>query len=269
MREPTVCTPKHLPLSSHAAAVRRALEINPANAVQRRSTWRTPVGRVGGRARLAILVGRRWPAAGVRLTVSFLDGPSAELRKRIILHMNAWTKTANVGFTETKGKGQVRISRVASPPDMAGYWSYIGTEILHIHANEPTMNLESFTMTTPEREFHRVVRHETGHTLGFEHEHMRRALVAKIDREKAFKYFDRTEGWSRQEVEEQVLTPLEESSIMGTARSDAHSIMCYQIPGSITKNGKPIVGGKDIDAMDYAFAASMYPKTVKAKHARR
>jgi hypothetical protein len=38
--------------------------------------------------------------------------------------------------------------------------------------------------------------------------------------------------------------------------------MCYQLPGSITKNGKPIVGGSDIDPQDYKFAASIYPKQV-------
>ena len=104
-----------------------------------------------------------------------------------------------------------------------------------------------------------LVRHETGHTLGFPHEHMRRSLVAKIDAAKAIKYFGDTQGWSPDEVRAQVLTPLEESSIMGTLRSDQRSIMCYEIPGEITKSGKPIIGGLDIDKQDYAFAAKIYP----------
>jgi hypothetical protein len=37
--------------------------------------------------------------------------------------------------------------------------------------------------------------------------------------------------------------------------------MCYQIPASITKSGKPIIGGLDIDTSDFAFAAKIYPKT--------
>jgi hypothetical protein len=36
--------------------------------------------------------------------------------------------------------------------------------------------------------------------------------------------------------------------------------MCYQIPGEITKNGRPIKGGIDIDESDYAFAGRLYPK---------
>ena len=39
--------------------------------------------------------------------------------------------------------------------------------------------------------------------------------------------------------------------------------MCYQIPGNLTKDHKPIVGGVDIDNMDYAFAKSIYPKNVQ------
>jgi len=122
------------------------------------------------------------------------------------------------------------------------------------------MNLESFTMQTPESEFHRVVRHETGHTLGFPHEHMRRELVNKIDAAKAIAYFGATQGWTPDEVRQQVLTPIEDASLLGTPHADPHSIMCYQIPGTITKDGKPIVGGLDIDKKDYAFAASIYPK---------
>ena len=120
-------------------------------------------------------------------------------------------------------------------------------------------------MATPEAEFRRVVRHEAGHTLGFEHEHMRAALVRKIDRRKAFAYFDRTQGWTREEVEEQVLTPLKQASIMGTAESDPLSVMCYQIPAAITKDGKAIRGGKDINPKDFAFAAAIYPKRTRVK----
>ena len=117
-------------------------------------------------------------------------------------------------------------------------------------------------MAMSESEFHRVVRHETGHTLGFPHEHMRRELVQLIDEAKAIAFFGQTQGWSPEEVRQQVLTPLEESSLLGTAHADPHSIMCYQIPGSITKTGQPIIGGTDIDKRDYAFAASIYPKNI-------
>ena len=62
---------------------------------------------------------------------------------------------------------------------------------------------------------------------------------------------------------EQVLTPLAERSIIGTTEADPISIMCYQIPGEITKSGKPILGGRDINAKDYRFAGAIYPKKVR------
>jgi len=261
MGDVIVCTPKQLPREIRVAAAQRAIEINPLNqpspAIAARALG---AGDAMGRERLALVVANRWPTSGIKLTVGFLDNPPADLQARILLHMNAWGKTANVEFVASSTDPKVRISRLDHPPEMSGYWSYVGTEILSIPKNEPTLNLEAFTMNTPESEFHRVVRHETGHTLGFPHEHMRRELIAKIDPDKAIEYFGRTQGWSADEVRQQVLTPLEDSSLLETRHADPHSIMCYQIPGSLTKDGKPIVGGLDIDKKDYVFAASCYPK---------
>jgi hypothetical protein len=103
---------------------------------------------------------------------------------------------------------------------------------------------------------------------------MRRALVNLIDPEKAIAFFGQNQGWDPAMVRRQVLTPLEESSLLGTAQSDPKSIMCYQIPGTITKNGKPIVGGPDIDKWDFGFMATIYPKikpsvAVKTKRSAR
>jgi hypothetical protein len=56
------------------------------------------------------------------------------------------------------------------------------------------MNLQGFTMNTLESEFRRVVRHETGHTLGFPHEHLRRQIVDNIDPDRAYAYFKQVQG---------------------------------------------------------------------------
>jgi len=262
MPDPIVCTPKMLPRDKWLAAAKKAVDINPMN--------HAPVARlslvipnfVARPEHLAVLVTKYWQNKSVSLTVGFMDNPEAALRKRILLHMNAWNKTANVKFVESKTSPQVRIAREAD-----GYWSYLGTDVLSIAANQQTMNLEAFTMQTPESEFHRVVRHETGHTMGFPHEHMRRQLVAKIDEQKAIEYFGRTQGWDPQTVREQVLTPIEDSQLLATPNADPNSIMCYQIPGVITKDGKPIIGGKDIDASDFSFAGKLYPKSSAKKKA--
>lgn len=246
------CTPKRLPDALFDAAIEDEIKGGGKHAA------RLNGARVEGtgRASLSLLRSVRWKASkGVKLTVGFFDSPQQALRDRIISHMNAWAKTANVQFTETKGQAQVRI---AFEPD--GYWSYLGTDVLRIPKDEQTMNLEAFTMATPDSEFFRVVRHETGHTLGFPHEHMRADLVKLIDEQKAIAFYMANQGWTAEEVRAQVLTPIEAGSLIGTPRTDGDSIMCYQIPGSITKDGKPIPGGTDIDELDYEFAGAVYPK---------
>jgi len=258
--ERMACTPKSLPRSKWVAAADHACNVNPANRPPIERLVRVMRGFTANKQRLAVSVKKYWGAGGVKLTVGFLDTPPTDLRKRILLHMNAWSKYANVAFTESRVDPDVRISRQGG--EDGGYWSYVGTDIHHIPDGQPTMNLEAFTMQTPESEFVRVIRHETGHTLGFPHEHMRQELISKIDREKAIKHFMATQGWSRAEVIAQVLTPISAGSLWGTAHADGRSIMCYQIPGTITKNGQPIPGGRDIDKEDADFAALIYPKKV-------
>src|SRR5690348_6050836 len=97
---PIICRPRSLPASLMAAAARRAVAINPANAADHRVIERTPTGRRGGKRRLAVLKARRWPVTGVKLSVQFLDTPPKDLRARILSHMNAWGTRTNVVFTE-------------------------------------------------------------------------------------------------------------------------------------------------------------------------
>src|SRR5664279_1729563 len=180
------CRLKRLPKNMLVQAAQTATRINPVNYPRMDRLAGVMKGFRASPQRIAVMTTSYWGAAGVKLTVGFLDNPPADLRKHILLHMNAWNQDANVQFVTSNTDPQVRISRVGGKD--GGYWSYVGTEIVHIPKDEATMNLEEFTMDTPESEFHRVVRHETGHTLGFPHEHMRRALVEKIDRKKAVDY---------------------------------------------------------------------------------
>lgn len=252
---PETCTIKTLPPELWAPAAQKAIEVNPANALPVNDLAAALPGAVLPPEHLALLTPKRWPASGVRLTVGFLDNPPADLRARLLSHMNSWGQFGNVRFVESSSSPQVRIARAAGD----GYWSYIGTDILSIPANQPTMNLDSFSMTTADSEFHRVVRHETGHTLGFPHEHTRSQIVNRIDREKAIAYFMATQGWSRDQVIAQVLTPLDNSALIATAQADIQSIMCYWLPASIMKDGVAVTGGTDIDQMDAQFAAQVYP----------
>jgi len=256
MPDQIVCTPRYLPLEQWPAAAEKAIAINPANRPQAEQLARVLPSFAPTKEFIAALTTKYWHSGKVNLTVTFLDINDPSLRSKILQHMNAWSASASVAFTEAQSGGQVRIATTAGD----GYWSYIGTDIFSIASDQPTMTLDSFSLDTPDSEYHRVVRHKTGHTMGFIHEHMRQALVDLIDPAKAYEYFLETQGCNQAVVDQQVLTPIEESSLTGTTPPDPDSIMCYQIPGSITKNGQPIVGGLDIDPTDYAFAAKLYPK---------
>lgn len=250
----TGCSVKQLPARLVYQAAELAARLNPANAPVIGRSAAVGDGALPTPLAAAVVTSKYWGPAPRRLMVSFMDSPSAELRRRIMLHLNAWTKTGCVEFVETQATGQVRIARGAG-----GYWSYLGTDVLLIPTNRPTMNLQGFSESMPETEFMRVVRHEAGHTLGMPHEHMRKALVDRIDGQKAYEYFLKTQGWDKTTVDQQVLTPLDEATLMFTP-VDQDSIMCYQLPGSITKDGKPIRGGVDINPTDYAFVGKIYPK---------
>ncbi len=249
------CTLKQLPEDQHIEAAKTAISVNPAN---------KPMVTVGDEVltpkRLAALTSKLWPASGITLGVYFMDTSDPSLKSRILSHANAWGEWANVKFLEASAAlGQVRLARTPGQ----GYYSYLGVDILHVPANEQTLNLDSFSMNTPESEYNRVVKHEFGHTLALVHEHLRQSVIDLLDPAKTIADFEATQGWSRQEVIDQVLTPVPESQLTANA-PDIHSIMCYMISSRDTKNGVAIPGGTDIDDFDKQLIAKLYPLPIIA-----
>jgi Astacin (Peptidase family M12A) len=227
------CRIKPVPAEAVFSAAETARQINPVNAPAFDALRIAAPDAVIAPEHLAILTSRYWGSQGVHLTVSFLDDAEQELQERILSHMNAWQQFCNATFELVASGGDVRIARVAD-----GYWSYLGTDISTIPADEPTMNLEAFSMDTPEGEYHRVVRHETGHTLGFPHEHRREEIVNRIDHDKAIAFFgEPPNNWSAQMVTQQVLTPIAKSALKETDLADERSIMSYALPAEIMKDG--------------------------------
>lgn len=255
------CSIRVLPEEQWESAAAIAADHNPANGPMLQM-MRAGAGTGLSPAHQAIVSAKYWGARGVNLTVSFLDDPEPDLRTEILKHMNAWATYANVQFHEVPSGGQVRIARFTPAPD-DGFWSFLGTDILSIPLDQPTMNLQDFDLIrTPESEFFRVIRHETGHTLGFPHEHMLDGIIKNIDPNKAIAYFQQKAhgGWKPDVTTAQVLTPLANSALIRTAAPDPTSIMCYQLPAEIMKNNEAVPGGRDINARDGAFAAKLYPK---------
>jgi hypothetical protein len=258
MTDAPCCIPRRLPDHLVEPAAARAVlirvenhpEVGPATGPLRRT-----LDGPAHPSRVAFMTTKYWGIGGVDLTVGFLDDAPADLQARILSHANAWGLRANVRFRLTNTDPQIRITRTPGE----GYYSYLGTDCLTIPADQNTMNLDSFTMQTPDSEFFRVVRHEFGHTIGAPHEHQRAEEVARLDRRKVIQLYRTTQGWSVKEIEQQVLTPLDDSNFLFATPADEKSIMCYDVPGSVTLDGRPIVGGFDINDNDYDAAAIIYP----------
>src|SRR5205823_5167046 len=86
------CILKVLPQELWAEAAQRAVHVNPANALPVRNFAMALPNTVIPPEHLALLTGKRWPASGVQLTVGFIDAPPADLRARLLSHMNAWSQ---------------------------------------------------------------------------------------------------------------------------------------------------------------------------------
>lgn len=251
---PPPCRIMTLPDELLIQAARIAVEIDPRNAPasqQAATVLPFDTRDILNPQSIAALTSKTWGARPRVLSVSFLDGGPTGLKSRILSHMNAWD--CGITFALTDGQGEVRITRSGS-----GYWSYLGTDILSVSPGQPTMNLQGFTESTSEAEYRRVVRHETGHTLSFPHEHLRRTFVDRIDRQRAYAYFWEWQRWSPSEVDNNVLTPVEESALI-PGDPESTSIMTYPLPGAIMVDGIAIPGGMDLTAKDLAFVDRIYP----------
>ncbi|KAL0058792.1 hypothetical protein AAF712_014499 [Marasmius tenuissimus] len=139
-------------------------------------------------------------------------------------------------------------------------WSYIGTQILEqTKPQQPTMNIAvSPDLSNPD--FVTTLLHETGHTLGFTHEHFRPGLIERIDEKEAIAYY-KTMGWTEDQTKRNVLKPLSPTHEYDLSyEMDIHSIMCYAIPNRILKDGSgDIPGGQDLSEYDKKHAAKVYP----------
>jgi hypothetical protein len=96
------CTIKVLPPELHIPAAKRAIEINPQNAPAMDQLRMAAPDAIIEPAHLALLTAKYWGIGGVHLTVGFLDNPAADLKAKILSHMNAWGAGATSGLSKVR-----------------------------------------------------------------------------------------------------------------------------------------------------------------------
>lgn len=265
MTEIKMCHDAVAPAELRLRAARIALLENPANAVPA-----VPMAQFGAALEVptplaaVMLTGKRWKP-GRTISISFLDGDYA-LHKRVRYYANKWLDCANLKFNWISGRseaGEVRITFARG-----GSWSYLGTDALVIPRPRPTMAFGWIDAGSGADEVRRVVLHEFGHMLGLGHEQAHPEVAIPWDKDAAYAYYARTNGWSRSEVDAQVFQRYAVGQT-NFSKYDRRSIMGYAISNELTIGDFEVPWNTKRSKTDRAFVRTQYPFTGASGRARQ
>lgn len=221
---------------------------------------------------------KMWPMDST-LVICFRDG-TQKARARIARMASEWTQyvglrldfgdMASPRACSGKNTEEIKVDFYTSGPN-AGHWSYIGVDSRQFAHSLNLAGFGSDALPVPEPEYRRIVLHEFGHALGFEHEHQSPAAhcEAEFDKDKLKAWANRMQ-WNAQDVQTN-LADLQPSTSRVFTRHDTKSIMHYSLPEELFRGGKTNKCWVDTNASlsegDKAFAAQMYPQRVATRGA--
>lgn len=194
---------------------------------------------------------------GENVRIKFLNG-DATLQSRVMAVANQWMQDANVHYSYVGAWEEADVRIAFRWNGDGGSWSYVGTYCRRIPSANPTMNFGWFDAFTSDDEIRRVTLHEFGHALGLGHEHQSPAGGIQWNRPAVYDFYARTQGWSQQDVDQQVLNRASSTTTNFTS-FDPESIMLYSFPASLTTNGVGTPFNTLLSNTDRAFVRQTYP----------
>lgn len=182
------------------------------------------------------------------VAVCFLDGVP-ELNAAVATVARKWTLYGNIDFDFGDWANPRRCSSSGETSSVHlsykgnGNWSYIGTQSRMVPTPMPTINLQSLrdvgASDVVAGKHDREILHEFGHVLGFDHNWAAPGAncSAEMDWEKVYIEFGKMR-WPREMIDFNIRRPMEAHSFDTIGSFDRLSVMSYELPENLFKNGK-------------------------------
>jgi hypothetical protein len=214
----------------------------------------------GGNFVAVVQVNRAWEN-GQKVVVQFTDpGADAQLAARLITYIREWESHVNLRFEIMApgadpqnfgvARGDIRVSFLHS-----GYYSAVGTGSRDGHDHSMNLHIDR---NTPEMNVRRVVLHEFGHALCFQHEHQNPAGGIHWIQPDATNYFMQQNGWTEEQIQHNIFEKLAGPGLLNT-HFDRMSIMVYTIPQGLAENGFWVPWNTQLSQTDKNVAEAVYP----------
>lgn len=165
--------------------------------------------------------GRFWPEDAT-LRVRFKNG-TPEQKEKMWKRFQMIDALCGLSFKRvSSGPTDIRVAFNRG----SGHWSYVGTDNLSIPSQHQTMNID-LAGNAPDSEYDRVGLHEILHAAGFSHEHQHPRDRVKWNKPAVYQYYSKTQGWSKRQIDQQVMTPGDPDEFFGTEKLHTDSLMMY------------------------------------------